>query len=225
MTVTATPRVISGISDTGRVATENEFDGDGDFAFLQPGRITGLIGAPGFGLTRLALSLLASARVSGPITCLDVRGWLSPQAAWESGIGVDQLVVARCEDPVRWARTVATLVAGVGALYAEVPKGVKVVQLRKLGALVRTQKTPVVLRPLAGDLPSGVAHLTLVAREVVWDGTDRGHGRLTKRRLVCEASGKAMRGMSRLIELEDHGADALHLVSGLAATSSRRAVG
>jgi hypothetical protein len=200
-------------------------DGGEDLLVLQPGRVTGLIGSAGFGLTRLALSLLAEARVNGPIAYLDVRGWFCPSAAWESGIGIDQLVVARCSDPVNWAKTAATLIEGVGAVYAEVPKGIKDAQLRKLGALVRSRKTPLVLRPLSGDLPSGVAHLTLEAREVIWEGTDRGHGRLSSRRIVCEASGKAVRGMTQLVELEDHGANALHLVSGLATAPSRRAVG
>jgi len=195
-----------------------------DVLVLQPGRVTALIGPPGSGLTRLALALLGKARVTGPVAYLDVRGWLCPSAAWESGIGIDQLVVARCSDPVRWAKTAATLIEGVGAVYAEVPREIKDAQLRKLSALVRSRKTPLVLRPL-GDLPGGVAYLTLEAREVTWEGTDRGHGRLNSRRIVCEASGKAVRGMPRLVELEDHGADALHLVSGLDVTPSRRAAG
>jgi hypothetical protein len=67
--------------------------------------------------------------------------------------------------------------------------------------------------------------LRLEARQVLWEGTDRGHGRLTSRKLVFEASGKAMRGMTRLIEVEDDGANALRLVSGLAVTPAGRATG
>jgi hypothetical protein len=43
--------------------------------------------------------------------------------------------------------------------------------------------------------------------------------------LMIEASGKAVQGHTVLIELEDHGTDAVRLVSGLAAASSRRAAG
>ncbi len=68
---------------------------------LQPGRVTGLIGHPGFGLTRLGLVMLASREQLGPVAYLDVRGWLSPPAAWESGISPERLVVVRCDDPVR----------------------------------------------------------------------------------------------------------------------------
>ena len=169
--------------------------------------------------------MLARTRAKGPLVVLDVRGWLSPSAAWEVGIASEQLVVARCADPVRWARTAAALLDGVGALYAEVPPGIKEAQLRKLSALVRSRKTPVVLRPVSGELPGGVAHLKLSAREVQWEGTNRGHGRLGIRRLVFEATGKTVRGMTRLVEMEDDGAAAVRVVSGLAIASTRRAAG
>lgn len=181
---------------------------------LEPGRVTGLVGSPGLGLTKLGLALLASR--TGLVACLDVRGWLSPVAAWESGIDPDRLVIARCGDPVRWGRAAATLLEGVDALYAEVPRGVKDPQIRKLVALARARDAPVVLRPVRGDLPPGLVHLRLEAREVIWEGTDSGHGRLGRRRIALEASGKAVRGMTRRIEVEDDGTNALRLVSGLA---------
>ncbi len=192
---------------------------------LQPGRVTGLIGHPGFGLTRLGLVMLASREQLGPVAYLDVRGWLSPPAAWESGISPERLVVVRCDDPVRWARVAAHLLEGVGAVYAEVPAHTKPAQLHKLAALARSRKTPLVLRPVQGDLPNGMAHLRLEARQVLWEGTDQGHGRLTNRKLIFEASGKAMRGMTRLIEVNDDGTNALRLVSGLAIAPSGRATG
>ncbi len=196
-----------------------------DLLSLQPGRVTGLVGHPGFGLTRLGLTLLASREQLGPVAYLDVRGWLSPPAAWESGVSPESLVVVRCDDPVRWARVAAHLLEGVSAVYAEVPARMKPAQLHKLVALARNRKTPLVLRPLQGDLPNGMAHLRLEARRVIWEGAGYGHGRLTTRRLVFAASGKAMRGMVRLIEVEDDGTNAMRLVSGLAAAPSGRATG
>ena len=196
-----------------------------DVLSLPPGRVTGLIGHPGFGLTRIGLTMLASREQLGPVAYLDVRGWLSPPAAWESGISPERLVVVRCDDPVRWGRVAAHLLEGVGAVYAEVPVRAKPAQLHKLVALARNRKTPLVLRPVQGDLPSGLAHLRLEARQVLWEGTEQGHGRLTNRKLVFEASGKAMRGMARLIEVEDDGANALRLVSGLALAPAGRATG
>ncbi len=67
-----------------------------DLLTLQPGRVTGLIGHPGFGLTRLGLVMLASREKLGTVAYLDVRGWLSPPAAWESGISPERLVIVRC---------------------------------------------------------------------------------------------------------------------------------
>jgi hypothetical protein len=196
-----------------------------DVLSLQPGRVTGLIGHPGFGLTRLGLAMLASRGKLGPVAYLDVRGWLSPPAAWESGLSPERLVVVRCSDPVRWGRVASHLLEGVGAVYAEVPARAKPAQLHKLVALARNRKTPLILRPVQGDLPSGLAHLRLEARQVLWEGTAQGHGRLTNRKLIFEASGKAMRGMTRLIEVEDDGTNALRLVSGLAVAPAGRATG
>ncbi len=196
-----------------------------DLLALQPGRVTGLIGHPGFGLTRLGLTMLASREQLGPVAYLDVRGWLSPPAAWEAGVSPERLVVVRCDDPVRWARVASHLLEGVSAVYAEVPPRIKPAQLHKLTALARNRKTPLVMRPLQGDLPNGMAHLRLEARRVIWEGADRGHGRLTHRKLVFEASGKAVRGMTKLIEVEDNGTNAMRLVSGLAAAPSGRATG
>jgi hypothetical protein len=42
---------------------------------------------------------------------------------------------------------------------------------------------------------------------------------------VVEASGKAVQGRTLLVELEDHGTDAVHLVPRLAAAPAGRAAG
>ena len=94
--------------------------------------------------------------------------------------------------------------------------GVKETMLRPIGALARSRGAAVLLRPLGGDLPAGLAHLRLEAQQVSWEGADAGHGRLRRRRLVVEASGKATGGMRRLYEVEDDGAHSLRVVPGLA---------
>ena len=138
--------------------------------------------------------------------------------------GVDQIIPIDVYIPGCPPRPEA-LLEGVGAVYAEVPARTKPAQLHKLVALARNRRTPLILRPLQGDLPTGMAHLRLEARRVIWEGTDRGHGRLINRRLVFAASGKAMRGMTRLIEVEDDGTNALRMVSRLAAAPAGRATG
>ncbi len=190
-----------------------------------PGQVVGLHGGAGTGMTRLGLALAAGAAPVGPVACVDVRGWLCPAAAWEVGIDPERLVVVRCDDPVTWARVVGGLLDGMGAVYAEVPRRVRDTLLRNLTGAVRSKGTPLVLNPLSGELPGGVAQLRLESRGVAWDGTDAGHGRLGWRRLVLEASGKAVRGMTRIIEVEDDGANAVRVVPGLGAAPARHAAG
>lgn len=198
---------------------------EGVLAGVAPGSTVGLVGPAGSGLTRLGLVLLAGYAATGPVAYLDARGWLCPSVAWDAGIGPDRLVVVRCDDVVRWSQVAATLVEGVRGVYAEVPAGVKEPVLRRLGALARARRTPLVLRPLRGGLPAGLAHLRLEARSIVWEGAGDGHGRLERRRFVVHASGKAMRGMERIIEVEDDGANAVRVVPGLVAAPAGRAAG
>lgn len=188
---------------------------------LGPGQVAGLSGLPGTGLTRVGLSLIAPYARQGTLALLDVRGWASPLAAWEMGIEPERLVVVRNKDIVSWGRIVATLLDGVGGVYAEVPPGVSDAALRKLAAKARTKKTPLVFRPLKGEIPRGVAHLHLAARSVEWDGTDDGHGHLTVRRTLLDASGKSTRGQERTIEVEDDGTNDLRVVPHLGAETAR----
>jgi hypothetical protein len=195
---------------------------DGSLFALAPGQVAGLSGLPGSGLTRLGLSLIAPYATTGAVAFLDVRGWVNPQAAWEMGIEPERFVVVRSEDIVSWGRIVATLLDGVRGVYAEVPPGVRDAALRKLVAKARSKRTPLVLRPLNGVLPSGVAHLHLTGKEVQWSGTDAGHGRLTTRRTLLEASGKSARGMERTIEIEDDGTNDMRVVPHVGAQAARR---
>lgn len=196
-----------------------------DLLSVQPGRPVELSGPPGYGLTRMGFQMLGPESRIAPVIGIDVRGWMSPKAAWETGVVADRLVLVRCSDPKLWPRVAAALVEGVRAVFAEVPDGVRDADLRKLAALTRARQMRLVLRPISGQLPSGVAHLRLRAMGVSWEGSDRGHGRLASRRLILEASGKGASGMVQRIEVEDAGENPLRVVSGLAVGPSRRAVG
>lgn len=191
-----------------------------DLLSLAPGQIAGLKGIPGSGLTRIGLSLLAPYAAHGPLAYLDVRGWASPLAAWEMGIPHDRLVIVRSSDLVAWGRIVAILLDGARGVYAEVPAGVRDQALYRLAAKARIKRTPLVLRPITGELPSGVAHLYLKAREVLWEGTEAGHGSLMFRRTLFEVSGKATGGMWRMIEVEDDGTNDLRVVSHVGTQTS-----
>ncbi|MEA3502310.1 MAG: hypothetical protein U9R47_06015, partial [Actinomycetota bacterium] len=168
---------------------------------------------------------MLSRYTGGMVAYLDVRGWLSPVAAWEVGIEPNRLVIARCSEAVRWGRAVASLLDGATAVLAEVPAGAKDASIRKLAALARNRGTPLLLRPIGSAIPGGVAHLLLEAHETTWRGAGEGHGRIEQRTIQITASGKAMKGMTRTIEMEDDGSNALRVVSGVAAAETRSAAG
>jgi hypothetical protein len=162
---------------------------------------------------------------AGTVAVVDVRGWLSPLAAWEAGIDPERLVVVRCDDRVRWPRVTAALLEGIGAVYAELPRGISEQMLRRLGALARSRRSALLLRPLRDGLPSGVAHLYLRGEEVAWRGTGEGHGRLVGRSLTLRAGGRGVGGMEHRVEVEDDGTDAVRVLPGLAAPAARHAAG
>ena len=195
------------------------------FLQLQPGRVTELVGVPGTGLTRLGLGLLASYSKIAPVVILDVRGWISPEAAWETGVVPKNLIVVHCDEPRVWPKVAAVLLEGVRALYAEVPPGIRDQDLRRLAALARARRVAVAMRPLGQGLPTGVAHLRFRGLGVTWEGADRGHGKLQRRRLMMEASGKGAAGVTRRFEVDDVGTDIVRLVSDVVVDQAGRAVG
>ena len=190
---------------------------------LEAGKVIGLVGTPGFGLTRLGMGLLRDQ--PGWVACIDVRGWINPLALWESGVTAERTVVVRCPDARQWPQVTAALVEGMHAVYAEIPAGVTTPMLRRLGALARARSTSVVLRPIDGDIPAGITHLRLEAQEVAWEGVGQGRGRLRERRFTLVASGKGVGGTRHIFEVEDDGADTMRVVSRLAAALPGRAVG
>ncbi|MGB7859401.1 MAG: hypothetical protein WBM90_02770 [Acidimicrobiia bacterium] len=197
----------------------------GGYLHLQPGRVTELIGVTGTGLTRLGLKLLAEHSRAAPVVALDTRGWISPEAAWETGVLSERLIIVRCDDLILWPKVTAALLEGVRALYAEVPAHIREQDLRRLIALARARKVAVAMRSMGRGLPSGTAHLRLRALGVTWEGADRGHGKLKRRRLMLEASGKGAAGTTRRFEVEDEGTDAMRVVSDVVVDQARRTVG
>ncbi len=159
---------------------------------LVPGQVVGLEGEAGLGMTRLGLSLLAGPSGVGMVVAIDVRGWLSPLAAWEVGVLPDRLVVVRCEDRRLWPQVTAACLEGAAAVFAEIPRGVEDQHLRRLAALNRARRAALILRPLRGELPAGITHWRAKGAGVIWEGADRGHGRLDERYLSLQVSGKTI---------------------------------
>ena len=175
---------------------------DWDHLQLSPGKIVGLEGPAGWGLTRLGLSLLAAPSQVGTVVVIDVRGWFSPLAAWQVGVNRHRLVVVRCSERKLWPRVTAAVLEGVAAVYAEIPTGVGENDLRRLAALTRARKAGLALRPLRGSLPPGITHMRVRGTGIDWAGPDRGHGRLMGRLLSMEVSGKST--PLREVQFEDH---------------------
>ncbi len=192
---------------------------------IRPGRVAELVGPHGAGMTRLGLKLIAPYSQIGPVAVIDTHGWISPKAAWEAGVDEGRLVMVRCIERNQWPRVVAALLEGIGALYAEVPSGIRAEDLRRLTALARARGVAVVMRSNSGALPVGVAYVRFRGLGVTWEGANHGHGRLGRRRILVEASGKGARGVTRRYEIEDEGTDAMCLVSDVVIDQARRSVG
>lgn len=192
---------------------------------LQPGRVVALHGDPGSGLTRVGLALLADVARQAPVVAVDVRGWISPLGAWEVGIPPERFVLVRDVDAARWPQVLGTLLDGMKAVYAELPPGLPDAVVRRVAAGARARRVGLVLRPLRGTVPTGVAHLTLESVDVDWAGVGSGVGHLADRRLGLRAAGKAVAGTERHLRLDDDGSHPLHLVGRVAPAPPRRAAG
>ena len=197
--------------------------GDESAFQVEPGRIVGLLGSLGSGMTRVGLSLLVEPSRVAPVVVVDHRGWFSPLAAWEVGIDPESLYIVRTETS-HWTQVMATLLGGVRAVYADVPATVADRDYRRLAGIARRERTAVVLRA-EQPLPSGIAHWRITADDIVWEGSDQGHGRIGRRTLSVTVGGKAVAGIERQWEVEDHGTHPVRVVAGLAPSQARRAAG
>ncbi len=196
---------------------------DEDSLRIEPGRIVGLLGSLGSGMTRVGLSLLVEPSQVAPVVVVDHRGWFSPLAAWEVGIDPESLYIVRTQT-AQWTHVMATLLGGVRAVYADVPTTVTDRDYRRLAGIARRERTAVVLRS-EQPLPAGIAHWRVTADDIVWEGSDQGHGRIERRTLNVTVGGKAVAGIERQWEVEDHGTHPVRLVAGLATSQARRAAG
>ncbi|MGD2103384.1 MAG: hypothetical protein PVG83_14225, partial [Acidimicrobiia bacterium] len=173
----------------------------------------------------IGLRLLAPHSRLAPVVALDTRGWISPEAAWETGVLPERLIIVRCAEASLWPKVTAALLEGVRAVYAEVPARVRERDLRRLAALARARRVAVVFRSTGGGLAGGVAYLRLRALGVTWEGANSGHGKLTRRRILLEASGKGAAGTTRRFEVEDEGTDTVRVVSDVVADQAGHTLG
>jgi hypothetical protein len=139
-------------------------------------------GRMGAGATGTALGLAAAATAAGEwAAVLDVSATLGAVAAVEAGIDLGRLVVVRDVPRERWATVVAGLLDGMTVVVAEILKGVRPADARRLVA--RTRERSAVLVALAADVRAWPveAALRIDAAGGAWSGIGTGDGVLATR--------------------------------------------
>ena len=100
-------------------------------------------------------------------------------AAAEAGVALERFAVVRRVPPARWATVVAALLDGVSLVLAEVPRGVRLGDARRLEARARERETVLVAaEPHGVAWPAGAAYVVHADRQRVGrPGTGRGLAR------------------------------------------------
>jgi hypothetical protein len=184
-------------------ARERSIELDGALGTLVPGgalargsvlRVTGSAhgrpGGVGAGATSVAFTLAAAVTTVGEwAAAVDLDGTLGAIAAGEAGVCLERFAVVRRVPPARWATVVAALLDGVSLVLAEVPRGVRLADARRLAARARERETVLVLQELVGVWPAEAA-LTVRAAGGHWDDAVAGH--LTGRRVQLHVEGRGV---------------------------------
>jgi hypothetical protein len=141
----------------------------------------------GTGATSLALALAAAASAEGAwVGAVGLAG-LGLRAAGELGVALHRLVAV--PDPgARWAAVTSALVDGMDLVLAAPPVRARPADGRRLVARVRDRGAVLVaVGPGAGAVDG---HVTLQVRPRGWLGPEAGAGRLERRVVEVEASGR-----------------------------------
>ena len=100
----------------------------------------------GRGSTTVAFELAAAVTAVGEwAAAVDLDGTLGALAAAEAGVALERFAVVRRVPPARWATVVAALLDGVSLVLAEVPRGVRLGDARRLVARAREREAVLVV--------------------------------------------------------------------------------
>lgn len=168
-------------------------------AALQRGSVVTVEGATGSGATSLAFELAAAATAAGEwAVAVDRRGTLGGLAAGEGGVELSRFVVVRGVTDDRWSTVVAALIDGVSLVMADVPRGVRAADARRLVARARERGTVLVMISAAESAsvvapawPADAA-LHLRAEGGAWSGLGSGGGVLETRALRVRVEGRGV---------------------------------
>ncbi len=160
-------------------------------ASVQRGTVVAVGGAVGSGATSTVLGFAAAATAVGEwAAVVDGSGTLGGLAAAAAGVDLARLAVVRDVPRDRWSTVVAALLDGVTVVIAELPRGIRLGDARRLVARTRGRAAVLVtLAPEAGAWPAE-ATLRLDARGGVWSGLGAGDGVLEERVPTWEVRGR-----------------------------------
>ena len=166
------------------------------------GSVLRVTGTPGAGATTVGFELAAAVTTLGEwAAAIDLDATLGPLAAADVGVALERFAVVRRVPPARWATVVAALLDGVSLVLAEVPRGVRLADARRLEARARERESVlVVAEPRGVAWPAGAAYV-LHAAGSAWDGLDLGAGLLAGRRLQVQVEGRGAAARPRAGEL------------------------
>jgi hypothetical protein len=160
---------------------------------LQRGSVATVGGEPGSGMTSLALGLAAAATAAGEwAAAVDLPGSLGGLAAAESGVDLSRFAVVRGATGDRWATVVAALLDGVSLVMADVPRGLRTGDARRLVARARERSTVLVMVGATPRAWPADAALRLWAEGGAWTGLGQGRGVLEPRALRLRIEGRGM---------------------------------
>ena len=158
---------------------------------VQRGTVVAVGGAIGSGVTSTVLGLAAAATAAGEWAAMvDGSGSLGGLAAAAAGVDLARFAVVRNVARDRWPTVVAALLDGVSVVIAELPRGLRLGDARRLVA--RTRERAAVLVALAPEARAWPAEASwrLDARGGEWSGLGAGDGVLADRVPTWEVSGR-----------------------------------
>jgi hypothetical protein len=166
------------------------------------GSVLRVTGRPGAGATTVGFELAAGFTALGEwAAAVDLDSTFGPLAAAEVGVALERFAVVRRVPPARWATVVAALLDGVSLVLAEVPRGVRLGDARRLEARVREREAVLVAaEPHGVAWPAGAAYVVHAAASA-WDGLEAGAGVLAGRRLQVRVEGRGQAARPRAGEL------------------------
>jgi len=155
------------------------------------------------GSVSLLLAMLGEGSAAGMWCAMVGAPRISAEAAAEYGIDLARVVVVPRPGP-QWATVVGALLDAVDVVVLWPPARLVPGEVRRL--MARSRARGAVLVVYQGDSPVKInewpgAELRLFARQPEWSGAVAGYGRLMRRSLVIEVTGRGQAAQSRSLTL------------------------